>query len=220
MTNRQFYDLGLRAPTRGAATRAGAPARCTRRPGSSSSAGRGDGTTGHRETAVNRRGFAAGNRPPPLHEHGVARGSPNLSDRSSRNVNAQRSGAGWAEARDKFPGRVDRASAGRGDGTVGHRDTVVNRRAASPDPRPQARVSALSPTPFRRTRAGIFVAARSPAPRPPPRVSAISRTPRATGRGRYCRGAGAFCRGARALRVRAFLEELSVTRVGALSGGP
>jgi len=48
----------------------------------------------------------------------------------------------WA---DQFvPGRVDRAPAGRGDGAAGHRDPVVNRRAASPDPRPQARVSAVS----------------------------------------------------------------------------
>jgi len=67
----------------------------------------------------------------------------------SRNVlpcdgNAQRSGAGWATARDRFPGRVDRAPAGRGDGTVGHHDSVVNRRAASPDPHPQASVCAFS----------------------------------------------------------------------------
>ena len=75
------------------------------------------------------------------------------------NDNAQRSGAGWATARDRFPGRVDRASAGRGDGTAGHRDSVVNRRATSPDPRPQASVFAIS----RSVASGrIFLAAASP----------------------------------------------------------
>ena len=53
---------------------------------------------------------------------------------SREDGNAPRSDAGWAEARDRFPGRVDRASAGRGDGTAGHRDSVVNRR----DPWPAA----------------------------------------------------------------------------------
>jgi len=33
-----------------------------------------------------------------------------------------------------FPGRVDRASASRGDGTAGHHDTVVDRRDAEPRP--------------------------------------------------------------------------------------
>ena len=49
------------------------------------------------------------------------------------NANAQRSGAGLA----KLHGRVDRAPAGRGDGTARHRDTAVNGRTASPDPRHQ-----------------------------------------------------------------------------------
>jgi len=92
----------------------------------------------------------------------------------SRDVNAQRGGAGWATARDRFPGRVDRASASRGDGTAGHRDPVVNRRATSPDPRPQARVSAVSPAAVPATADGILVAAAGPDPR---RQRACARSP-------------------------------------------
>ena len=59
---------------------------------------------------------------------------------------------------------MDRASASRGDGTAGHRDTAVNRRALSPDPRPQARVFAVSRATAPATADGIFIAA----PPPPP----------------------------------------------------
>ena len=93
---------------------------------------------------------------------------------SREDVNAQRSGAGWATARDRFPGRVDRASAGRGDGTAGHRDTVVNRRATSPDPRPQARVFAVSRMAALATGDEIFLAATGPDPR---RKQACARPP-------------------------------------------
>jgi hypothetical protein len=41
-------------------------------------------------------------------------------------------------------GRVDRAPAGRGDGTAGHRDTVVDGRASGPRPAARARVFAFS----------------------------------------------------------------------------
>jgi hypothetical protein len=101
-----------------------------------------------------------------LHEHARARDSPDLSDRSSRNANAQRSGAGWAEARDRFPGRVDRAPVGRGDGTADHRDSAVNGPAASPDPRPPARVSAVSRTPRATQPRMVFRGSAEPSPTP------------------------------------------------------
>jgi hypothetical protein len=45
------------------------------------------------------------------------------------NVNAHSVEAGCGTERDKLRGRVDHASAGRGDGTALHRDTAVNGRA-------------------------------------------------------------------------------------------
>ena len=113
-----------------------------------------------RNPVVDGRDPVAGGPATPLNENVTARKpSSNL---SCKDVNAQRSGAGWATARDRFPGRVDRVSADRGDGTAGHRDTVVNRRATSPDPRPQARVSAVSRTAAPGSADGIFIAATDP----------------------------------------------------------
>ncbi len=78
-----------------------------------------------------------------------------------RDGNAQRSGAGWAEARDKLHGRV----VGRRPVVEMARPVIAIRwstgRASSPDPRPQARVSAFCEVsrvperPLRRPRTGF-----------------------------------------------------------------
>ena len=49
--------------------------------------------------------------------------------------NAQRSDAGWATARDRFPGRVVERRPVVGMAPPYMLDTVVNRRATGPDPR-------------------------------------------------------------------------------------
>jgi hypothetical protein len=60
------------------------------------------------------------------------------------NVNAHSSEAGCGTERDKLHGRVDHASAGRGDGTALHRDTAVNGRAMDRSPAERERVLAFS----------------------------------------------------------------------------
>jgi hypothetical protein len=62
------------------------------------------------------------------------------------NVNAH-SEAGCGTERDKLHGRVDQASAGRGDGTALHRDTAVNGRAMDRIPAERERVLAFSSRP-------------------------------------------------------------------------
>jgi hypothetical protein len=60
------------------------------------------------------------------------------------NVNAHSSDAGCGTERDELHGRVDHASAGRGDGTALHRDTAVNGRAMGRSPAERERVLAFS----------------------------------------------------------------------------
>ena len=89
----------------------------------------------------------------------------------TRDANAQRSGVGWVTTRDRFPGRVDRAPVGRGDGTDAHRDTVVHRRAANPARAASARARSLPNT--RATDRGRHVVAVRAQPASPARVRAF-----------------------------------------------
>ena len=60
-------------------------------------------------------------------------------------VNAQRSAAGWVTTRDSYHGRVVDRQPVVAMALTCNLDTVVNGRAADPDPRAPARVSAFSP---------------------------------------------------------------------------
>ena len=62
------------------------------------------------------------------------------------NVNARSVEGVCGTERDELHGRVDRASASRGDGTATHRDTAVNGRAMGRKPTERERVLAFSPS--------------------------------------------------------------------------
>jgi hypothetical protein len=75
------------------------------------------------------------------HRKGDGDGSPRV------NGNAHSGEVGCGTERDKLRGRVDHASAGRGDGTALHRDTAVNGRAMDRIPAERERVLAFSSLP-------------------------------------------------------------------------